>query len=60
MRPIDVRMKEFSWISWIYMSLLKFAWIYLDLLEFTWIPCIEKKLIMDQRIDGRMDGQSLL
>ena len=70
MRPINVRMKEFSWIylnllkfTWIYLNLLEFTWMYLNLLEFTWIPRFEKKTHhgpTDRRTDGPTDGQCLL
>ena len=57
MRPMNVRMKEFSWI---YLNLLEFAWIYLNLFEFTWIRCFEKNTLRtDGPTDGRTDGQSL-
>ena len=62
MRPMNVRMKQFSWI---YLNLLKFALIYLNLLEFIWIylnSSVWKKHLTDgptdQQTDGRTDGRT--
>ena len=58
MRPINVRMKEFSWI---YLNLLEFTCIYLNLLEFTRIYLNSpfwKKYLTDRRTNRRTNGRT--